>query len=716
MPAVARIFAVSLLVASPLRGQTHESEPVRSAGFSPPAAPRAKARTTNEPVERSREFLDFIKAQAVQLRQGDQPPATRAEWEARRHELRRQLQKAWGEFPAKPCPLEPKILGVIQRDGYRVEKLIFQIMPGVWMTANAYVPDMPGKHPAILAVHGHWRGARVDPAVQKRCIGPAKLGYFVLAVDAFGAGERAIGTKLGEYHGEMVAATLLPAGLPLSGLQVYENMRAVDYLRSRPEVDGSRIGITGASGGGNQTMYAGAWDDRFGAVVPVCSVGNYQAYLGVACCMCEVVPGALRFTEEAGVLGLTAPRALMVVNATKDGIQFSVGEAKKSLAAIEPIYKLYGATDHVRHTVFDWPHDYSQDMRRAMYGWMGKHLKGEGDGSPLPEPDFKIDEPETLRCFPGDSRPAEWMTIPKFAMSEGLKLVAARKVPARNEEWMSEAKRRREALIEIVFGGFPKRTPLGLKAEQAADGRSRLITFHPEPGLTLTATQTIAGKGGADKLAIVLDLDGAQRAEASPIFEDLRNDGWRVLSIDLRATGKSAWPRDKVGRAPDHNTAQWALWIGRPLLGQWTWDVSRLLDAITEADGKLPKQIALVGQGPAGIVALAAGAVDSRITQIVAMDALASYITDVPYEGQRLGLMASGILREVGDVAHLAALCAPRRVLIAGSVRGSGEKMNLDDQRSAFAFTSAVWQLANRQHELKLLPAGDTKGIVDGLR
>ncbi|MFM7870006.1 MAG: prolyl oligopeptidase family serine peptidase, partial [Planctomycetaceae bacterium] len=101
---------------------------------------------------------------------------------------------------------------------------------------------------------------------------------FVLAVDAFGAGERAIGKQLGEYHGEMTAATLFPVGRPLSGIQVYENGRAVDYLISRPEVDAQRIGITGASGGGNQSMYAGAWDERFKAVAPVCSVGTYQAY------------------------------------------------------------------------------------------------------------------------------------------------------------------------------------------------------------------------------------------------------------------------------------------------------------------------------------------------------------------------------------------------------------------------------------------------------
>ena len=294
-------------------------------------------------------FLQYVKKSAAALRAMDRTPATLAEWQTQRTMIRKKLLRAWGGFPKEKCELKPRILGTEKHDGYRVELIIFQTMPGVWMTANAYVPDGPGRRPAVLCVHGHWSGAKQDRTVQARCIGLAKLGFFALAVDAFGAGERGIGKALGEYHGEMVAATLWPVGQPLSGLQVYENMRAVDYLLTRKEVDGDRLGITGTSGGGNQTMYAGAWDERFKAVVPVCSVGNYQAYLGVACCMCEVVPGALRFTEEWGVLSLTAPRALMVINATQDGIQFSVAEAKKSLALTRPIYALHGKPKSVKH-------------------------------------------------------------------------------------------------------------------------------------------------------------------------------------------------------------------------------------------------------------------------------------------------------------------------------------------------------------------------------
>src|SRR5262249_30701956 len=110
--------------------------------------------------------------------------------------------------------------------------------------------------------------------VQPRCIGLAKLGYVVLCVDAFGAGERAIDPAAGTYHGGLTGASLWPVGTPLIGLQVYDNRRAVDYLVSRAEVDPLQPAITGASGGGNQSLYAGATDDRLAAVIPVCGVGT----------------------------------------------------------------------------------------------------------------------------------------------------------------------------------------------------------------------------------------------------------------------------------------------------------------------------------------------------------------------------------------------------------------------------------------------------------
>src|SRR5436305_9095041 len=138
-------------------------------------------------------------------------------------------------------------------------------------------------------------------------------------------------------------------------MQADDKHRAVDYRLTRREVNAERIGITGASGGGNQTMYAGAVDERLKAVVPVCSVGTYQAYLHAACCVCEVLPGGLRMAEEGDVLALVAPRALMLVNATMDSFNFSVGEAKKSLDRARKVFDLYGVGDKAHHAVFESP-------------------------------------------------------------------------------------------------------------------------------------------------------------------------------------------------------------------------------------------------------------------------------------------------------------------------------------------------------------------------
>ena len=635
-------------------------------------------------------FNPFVKQQGVALRQGDKAPISMDEWEHRRAELKTHLLAAWGGFPEQPCDLEPRILGEFQRDGYRVEKLVFQTRPGIWMTANAYVPDKPGRLPAILQVHGHWAGAKQDPVVQSRCIVAAKLGFFVLCVDAFGAGERGLGKKLGEYHGEMVAATLFPVGLPLSGLQVYENMRAVDYLQTRPEVNSQQIGITGASGGGNQSMYAGAFDERFRCVVPTCSVGNYQAYLSAACCMCEVVPGALKFTEEGDVLGLAAHRGLMVTSATKDAYQFSVEQAKPSIARAEAIAALYKDAS-VKHTIIDSGHDYNRPMREAMLGWMTKHLKGEGDGSPIPEPEVTPEDPELLRCFPGETRPDDFVTIPQFAAAEARQLLAKRVLPKTVAEWNRAAQHGRTSL-EDVLGGMPSATPLNVKSERDADGKVETLTFESEPGLQLALKRNVVAS--PTRLAILLDLDGgADAAFAGNLATQLTAAGWAVAAADVRATGQFAVQRDQIGRAPDHNSAEWSLWIGRPLLGQWTWDVQRTLDALQETDGSLPKEILLVGTRSAGTVALCAGALDERISRVVTINSLASYVSDLPYSGQRLGLMAPAIVRDVGDVAHIAALMAPRPVIIAGGVSGSARPVGSAALREQFKFTEQVYAL-----------------------
>ena len=665
-----------------------------------------------DPVpEKGKEFLAFIKSQAATLRANDQPPTDANEWQQRRTKLRENLLKAWGGFPETPCELAPRKLGEIQRDGYRVEKLVFQTRPGVWMTANAYVPDKSKteKVPAILHVHGHWAGAKQDRVVQSRCIGSVKHGFFVLAVDAFGAGERGINEKLGEYHGEMTGATLFPIGLPLSGLQVYENMRAVDYLQTRSEVDGKHIGITGASGGGNQTMYAGAFDERFGCVVPTCSVGTYDAYLGAACCMCEVVPGAVRFTEEGDVLGLAAGRGAMITSATRDAFQFSVGEAKKTFARVESVAKLLGKPEGVKHTIIESGHDYNQAMREAMYGWMTRHLKGTGDGSPLPDPKIKTEEPESLRCFPGESRPDDYLTIPRFAGVEARRLLENRKTPDSLDAWKAEKAARLKALDAVLGGATPRATKTA-SGPELTEGETVTLSFESEPGISLLVKLRGLPEESPPKikrLAVLLDLEqSSDKTLGSDLANKLLADGWAVAVSELRATGRLALPSDKIGNAPDHNSAEWSLWIGRPLLGQWTWDVRRTLDVLSGRFTKLPPDVMVVGNGTAGSVALCAAALDERITHAVTINSLASYVTDEPYRNQRLGLMVPGILRDVGDFTHIAGLIAPRRVTIVGGVTGGGQTIHGDDLLKQFRATQEVFAKQSAARRFRVQPDG----------
>lgn len=600
------------------------------------------------------DFLKFIQTQAATLRAKDPLFDAGPNAAGARAIRRAELARVWGGMEwilgAAKAPLDPKITMTMVRDDYRIEKVHFQTFAGVRMPGLLYLPKSGGKHAAVLHVHGHWKGAKQDPTVQARCVACVRAGFVVLCVDAFGAGERGIGTALGEYHGEMTGATLLPAGIPLSGIQVIENGKAVDYLCSRPEVDSEKLAITGASGGGNQTMYAGSWDTRIKAAVPVCSVGNYQSYLGAACCMCEVVPGALQFTEEDAILGLTAPRGLMVISATRDAKQFSPPEAAKSIARARSLYERVGASDKLVHKIFESDHDYSQPMREAMVGFLKQQLLGEGDGSPVPEKPFTPLAPESLRLFPGKTRPAHWQTLPEFAAQQGHALLARSKPGNLG------------SLDNLLHG--KGEILKGAPAKAVGDRRYLVET---EPGITLEAT--ISKGAEHTPFFVVLHEEGAEAAQKHPLAVEFANRG-RVVTFDLRATGKLAPKGDRIGAAPDHNSAEWSLWLGRPLIGQWSVDVIRIAEELRRLDPSATIHVA--GIGPMGLVALAAGAQDPSLRSVIAYETLATYITDKPYKNQRLGTIVPGILREFGDIPHIAAICGTQRVVIAGGVNAQG--------------------------------------------
>ncbi|MGE8302715.1 MAG: alpha/beta hydrolase family protein, partial [Sphingobacterium paramultivorum] len=165
-------------------------------------------------------------------------------------------------------PLDMQLISSIEQDNYTVHSLIFQSLPGLYVPASLYVPKGNGPFPAILNSHGHWPPGRRSEIVQRTAHMLASNGYVCLCIDAMGSGERGREHEH-EYHGANLGSALLDLGTPLMGIQLLENSRAIDLLCSLPEVDPERIGATGASGGGNQTMWLAAMDPRIKAAVPV---------------------------------------------------------------------------------------------------------------------------------------------------------------------------------------------------------------------------------------------------------------------------------------------------------------------------------------------------------------------------------------------------------------------------------------------------------------
>ncbi|MCX7667126.1 MAG: hypothetical protein N2112_16460 [Gemmataceae bacterium] len=654
----------------------------------------------------------FHRTYADQLREMDTPPATLKDWQTRRSLLREKILEAAGveKYGEKVVDPEVTLHKTLERDGYKIELLTLKTRPSVYATATAYVPNLKKgeKVPAVLVVHGHWAWARRDPVVQARCLGLVHLGFFVLAIDAFGSGERFTTPRRGSYHGALYGASLWPTGNTLLGMQLWDNRVAVDYLSKRPEVNG-KFGITGASGGGNQSMYAGALDERFLAVVPVCSVGNYRAYLQAACCVCEVLPNALTFTEEGDVLGLVAPRALHVMNAEKDAIQFSPAEAKKSVARAQAIFSLYGKESHLAHTVFEGGHDYNKPMREAMYGWMTLHLKGEGKGEPIPEPKHTIEKPEDLACYPDpDQRPKDFSFPPTFAAMAGKARIATvdKLRPDHPEMWQAT---REQMLADLkkVLGPFPRIESKNEPAESQTDQTTQITTqtwVRLGEGKIPLKIETLT-KANADRSArmLVLHPEGSAAAKQHPFVQVQITAKKTVLLANLRGQGETKSKWGAYGGAPDHTLAEHGYWVGRSLLNQWVTDTLTVLEGIG-GDPEDKAKLTLVGIGPFGLVAaLAAAVARSSISELILIDSPTSFVNEkVLATGTFMGLLVPGILK-VGDVPHLLSLVAPEKLTIQGGHTADGTPLDEKGLQKAFEFTTTVYKAVQAEKNLKII-------------
>lgn len=342
-------------------------------------------RTQDKRVETVRTLNDYFSFDHYQ---------SKWDWFLRKQFLKDQILVSMGCYPqpAKKA-LNAKVFGRIEHDDYTIEKVYFESLPGFFVTGNLYRPKgKPGPFPAVLCPHGHWAEGRLtntdNNSIPGRCINFAKRGIVAFAIDMIGyVDSRQLDHSFGAEREWLW-------GLSLHGLQFWNSIRAVDFLCSLEDVDPERIGCTGASGGGTQTFMLMAIDERIQVAAPVNMLSSH--FQGG--CLCENGPN-LRinlFNVEIGAM--MAPRPLLMVSATGDWTDETL---QVEYPAIQSIYRLFDADNHIAAVQIDAPHNYNRQSREAVYKWFSRWLL-EDDSISHEEIPFTVDDDNRLRIAPDE--------------------------------------------------------------------------------------------------------------------------------------------------------------------------------------------------------------------------------------------------------------------------------------------------------------------------
>jgi len=284
----------------------------------------------------------------------------RASWEKRASAIRKGILEGlyWEKMPKIKGDFNPIIHSRREMDGYVVENIAIQSFPGFYITGNLYSPLKPAdRNPAILCPHGHAADKRLSEDVQKRSAVFARLGAIVFAYDMVGYAESTQTT-----HKMPIAALL----------QTWNSKRVLDYLISRPDVDSSRIGMTGGSGGGTQTFVLSAIDKRITVSAPVVQVSAH--FFGG--CVCEsgmpIHLGSKHETNNVELAAMVAPRPLLLVS---NGADWTRNTPRIEYPYVRSVYALYDAEHNAEHVhLFSEGHDYGPSKRSAVYPFFAYHL------------------------------------------------------------------------------------------------------------------------------------------------------------------------------------------------------------------------------------------------------------------------------------------------------------------------------------------------------
>ncbi len=343
---------------------------------------------------------------------------SRAEWQRESEEIRTHALVSCGLYPLPPkTPLNAQITDRRDMDGYVLEKVVIETYPGFFLAGNLYRPLDHGKgpFPAVLNPHGHWaEGRLVDGelgSARARCITQARMGMVAFAYDMVGYNDTMqFSTAKGDMGKHRVYG-MKPEdqlwGISMMGLQLWNSIRALDFLTSLPDVDAKRIGCTGESGGGTQTFMLAAVDDRVKVTVP-CVMVSHSMQGG---CTCENSPGLRVDYSNMEIAASAAPRPQLLVAATGDW-------TKKTLEvegpAVESVYRLMNAEKAMRYVIFDFPHNYNLTSRQAVYPWLGQHLLKKPDTNSYVEKSYQKVADNQMLVWPDGKMPKGALSYEAF--------------------------------------------------------------------------------------------------------------------------------------------------------------------------------------------------------------------------------------------------------------------------------------------------------------
>jgi len=637
-----------------------------------------------------------------------------SDWQKRQEWLRTTLKEVAGKFPQK-TPLNAKTTRVINKSGFRVEHIVYESQPGFFVTSSMFLPaGLKGKAPVIIYCSGHsGNGYR---AYQTQIINLVKKGFIVFAFDPVDQGERLeyFNPETGKpesggsdaWHSYGGAQALINGNSQIMYM-MWDGIRAVDYLIARKEVDPSRIGITGRSGGGTQSAWIAALDDRIYAAAPESYITNFRGLLwgpGPQDAEQEPINGIIKGIDLADLLIVRAPKPTLIIATTGDyfGIQGFRESAKEAFR----IYKAYGKDTNFGTAEDILPrHGATLKNRQAMYAFFQKALNNPGKPDeekiePLSEEELQVTKTgQVYTSYKGE-------TIYSLNRKES-EMLYARLQSSRNNpgtyipEAVSSAKKlsgyqEPSVIGEPVFTGRISREGYLIDkyfVKGEGDYIIPYLLFVPdEPG---------------NKALIYLHPSG-KSAEATPggEIEWFVRNGFTVLSPDMIGTGETG-PGDYRGDSYIDGVSLniWfcSMLIGRSITGIRTGDVVMLARLLKEDTGA--KEVYGYARKEMAPVLLHAAAFTSAVSRIALIEPYSSYYSIVRnrfYQPGYIHGVVPGALNAY-DLPDLAASLSPRKLLIAGPADGNGKSLGTENINLDFEVTKNFYRIQNAEGQLNIM-------------